>query len=264
MSKHSADLLKNATLLLAGHGSSRPGGENPVHAHAESLRSSGPFAQVLEGYLKQPPLLDEILAEVISDDLFVVPMLTGHGYITDELIPGTLSKFAGAIRVHMCEPIGCHPAISELLAGNILTVMADNDLAPGSVSAVLAAHGNRTNPQNARQANSLAAVVSDKAHGVTVTAAFIEETPLISDWYKESRTENLIVLPYLIGGGLHGSEDVPTMIGLDPLHPELQALGLNRLVAGPFTAHNQTIWYCRAFGHDPALSDLIIDLVKNA
>jgi len=262
MSKPLADPLTGASLLLAGHGSSRPGGDNPIQWHRRTIAAAGIFSDVFEGYLKQAPFLGDVLGDIVADNLYVVPMLTGHGYITDELIPGALSKLTDTARVHLCEPIGCHPGIAELLAGQVRAVIAANALDGADVSALLAAHGNRNNPRNAHQAKALAAVIADRCGGVTVEAAFIEEAPLISDWCAATQAGNLIVLPFLIGGGLHGAVDVPEMLGLDPAHPALEALGADTTHAGPFTVHGRSLWYCRAFGHDPALSDMIIDLVK--
>ena len=47
-----------------------------------------------------------------------------------------------------------------------------------------------------------------------IRAAFIEEAPLVSDWPQMTTAEHLIVLPYLIGGGLHAQEDIPIMLGI--------------------------------------------------
>ena len=263
MSKHSDEFLAGATLLLAGHGSSLPGIENPVQVHRQTLKETGIFAGVFEGYLKQAPLLDDVLGQISTDTLFVVPMLTGHGYITDELIPGALSALSGRTEVRMCEPIGCHRDIAGLFAQRVRNILDDTGLTPKNVSAVLAAHGNRTNPQNALQAKALARAVQGIC-GVATKAMFIEEDPLISDWPSMSTTENLIVLPFMIGGGRHGSEDVPTMIGLEPQNPDLLSLGAEISVAGPFSVQGRKVWYSRAFGHEPALAPIIINLVMAA
>ena len=251
-------------MLLAGHGSSRPGSDNPTRIHTEALKRKSLFADVFEGYIKQAPYLDDVLSRIATDDLYVVPMLTGHGYITDELIPGALIKAANAKSIHMCEPIGCHPDIAELLARQVSSIIDDNALPSNNVSAILVAHGNRINPRNASQAKALAKVISKKTNGVRLRAAFIEEAPLISDWQAEAETENVIILPFLIGGGLHGAEDVPNMVGIDPQTPALEALGGDIPVAGPFPVQEHRIWYCRAFGHDPALVNMIVDLVERA
>ena len=81
--------LKRATetLLLAAHGSSRPGADNPVIALSERLKALEVFADVRYGFLKQEPLLASVLADIQTPDLVVVPMLSGNGYITDTLIP---------------------------------------------------------------------------------------------------------------------------------------------------------------------------------
>ena len=264
MPKHSDKSLKNSSLLLAGHGSSKPGGDNPIHTLAETLRAGGLFDAVFEGYLKQNPLLNDVLSDITSDKLFVVPMLTGHGYITDELIPAALSTLSEHTHIHMCEPIGCHPATAELLAGRVRSIISDYNLKRETVSVLLAAHGNSKNPQNAEQVRSLAKAIAKTSGSVAANAAFIEEAPLISDWHRDGAIEDLIVLPYLIGGGLHGAEDVPNMVGLDPQHPSLLALDADTPMTGPLRAHGRRIWYCRTFGHEPELANMIIDLVKEA
>lgn len=251
-------------MLLAGHGSSKPGGDNPVHTHAEALRAGGQFAAVFEGYLKQAPLLEDVLPDITTGELFVVPMLTGHGYITDELIPNALSEISDHTHIRMCDPIGCHPSTPALLAGQIRSIIDDNDLDRGTVSVLLAAHGNSNNPQSAKQVKALAAAVGENSNGVAINAAFIEEAPFISDWHRDPGIENLIVLPFLIGGGLHGAEDVPNMIGLAPRNPALLALGADLSVAGPLHAHDRQVWYCRTFGQAPELAKMILDLVKAA
>jgi len=148
------------------------------------------------------------------------------------------------------------------LAAQIGATVENNGLERSDVAALLAAHGNRNNPQNARQAKALARAIADNSNGIAVKAAFIEEPPLISDWQADTDRQHLIVLPFLIGGGLHGAEDVPKMVGLDPEDPALGAMGAETPVAGPFAIHGRSIWYCRALGHDPALSRMIIDLVE--
>jgi sirohydrochlorin ferrochelatase len=93
-------------------------------------------------------------------------------------------------------------------------------------------------------------------------AFFIEEEPLISNWPTMIMANNLIVLPFLIGGGVHGAEDVPEMLGLDASDPAFSALSRYTPFIGPLKTHDRTIWCCRALGFEPAISDLIISLVK--
>jgi sirohydrochlorin ferrochelatase len=256
--KRSAD-LGQTTLLLAAHGSSRPGGQNPVQVLAKSLKARNLFADVLCGFLKQPPLLSQILPQLIAPKLCVIPMLTGHGYITDELIPEALLTLSDSTIVNLCQPIGTTTAVQDIMAERARSMINDKSLEPDKISILVAAHGNKKNSKNAEQTHLLADHI-ERMLGIATTAAFIEEAPLISDWARSTSSEHLIVLPFLIGGGLHGAEDVPIMLGLDAENSILNSLNDDTPFVGPLPAQGRSIWLCRALGHEPALADIVLEL----
>lgn len=46
-------------------------------------------------------------------------------------------------------------------------------------------------------------------------AMFLEEEPKIADWRQVAAPEGpVMVLPHFLAGGLHGSEDVPGLLGI--------------------------------------------------
>ena len=112
------------------------------------------------------------------------------------------------------------------------------------------------------QAKSLAGHIQSMTNRTPTYALFIEEEPLISDWSTMTTSNNLIVLPFLIGGGLHGAKDVPEMLGLDAADPTFNGLSEHTSFVGPLKTHNRSIWFCRALGFEPAISDIIISLIK--
>lgn len=251
------------TLLLAAHGSSRPGGGNPVAVLARRLKALGLFADVCCGFLKQEPLLDDVLGEIKTPELIVVPMLSGHGYITDTLIPDALAALDGNVAIRLCDPLGSHPAIATIMAERAQSVITTQGMERKQVSILLVAHGNANNPENARQTKALARRIESLTGDIPTHAAFIEEAPLISNWTTMTPAVNLIVLPLLIGGGLHVAEDVPVMLGLDPDDPALRNLSEDTPWVGPLGAHGRKIWCCRTLGFEPAISDIILELARN-
>lgn len=251
------------TLLLAAHGSSRPGGGNPVALMARRLKAREVFADVCYGFLKQQPLLADVLSTVKTPELVVVPILSGHGYITDTLIPDALAPLARDKIIRLCDPLGCHPAIAGILAARALSVITSQELDRRQVSILLAAHGNAKNPENARQTKALADRIESLSGGLTTRAAFIEEEPLISSWPAMTSATNLIVLPFLIGGGLHGAEDIPNMLGLEAHDPALRSLSEDTPWVGPLDSHGRKIWCCRALGFEPAMSEIVLELAKS-
>lgn len=229
---------------------------------ARHLSGRGLFAAVTCGFLKQAPRLEDVLAGIQTPNISVVPMLSGHGYITDSLIPEALGVVAGHIKVHLCDPLGCHLGVANIMAQRAQSVIAAQNFKPDQASILIAAHGNSTNPQNSDQAKDLASRIEALCGGVPTRAAFIEEHPYIGDWHATTTVDNLIVLPFLIGGGPHEAKDIPAMLGLDHTDPAFDILSDHTPFIGPLKAHGRTIWCCRALGFEPALGDLIVDLAS--
>ncbi|MHA1597504.1 MAG: CbiX/SirB N-terminal domain-containing protein [Alphaproteobacteria bacterium] len=245
-----------ATLIIAAHGSSRHPGARPVHRHVEAIRQLRLFTDVQAGFLKEKPLLSDVLAGVDTADAYVVPMVTGNGFITDTLIPDMVEASPCTAAIHMCEPVGNHPMIVRLMVQRIRSVLDDNDLATNDSALLLAAHGNTRNPEVAREASKIAAHLSRELN-IECAAAFIEEAPFISDWPQILGHKNIIVLPFLVGGGFHGVKDLPHMLGLD-------ALDDGPGVVDPVALQGRTVFCCPAIGNEPAIADIIIDRVNSA
>jgi sirohydrochlorin cobaltochelatase len=248
--------VSNKTLLLAAHGSSQHDGNNPILRLAETLHEQKIFNEVLCGFLRQQPFLRNVLSQIQATELSVIPMFSGFGYITDTLIPKALGQVSNEITVHLYDPIGVHPNIPMIMAKRASSIIKEHGLHPAEVTVLVVAHGHTKNFQNADQTNAMAADLKKIMNGITTSTAFIEEAPLISDWPKFTTAEHLIVLPYMIGGGLHTQEDVPIMLGLNSGNYDKTP------VTGPLSAHGKTIWYCRAFGFEEALSDIIVGIVS--
>jgi len=246
---------KAATLVIAAHGSSRHPGARPVHRHVEALLGGGLFADVVPGFLKEPPFLADVLDAIETPDAFVVPMVTGNGYITDTLIPGIVADAECAASVHMCKPVGSHPMLSRIMAERVDGVLTGHGLARENCALLLAAHGNARNPDISETARDVAANLGREL-GITSAAAFIEEAPFISDWPGLLDADNVIVMPFLIGGGFHGVTDLPVMLGLDGLDETPDT-------AGPFTVHGRSLWCCPAVGNEAAIADIIVDRVNS-
>jgi sirohydrochlorin cobaltochelatase len=259
MLKRAAD--PTTTLLLAAHGSSRPGGHNPVRELARQLNKLDLFANVLCGFLKESPFLSQALYQVATPNLTVVPMMSGHGYISDEMVPRALRAVSSATTVHQCPPLGTAEKIPAIMAMRVQSVIGEQNLGLDRISILVAAHGNKQNPRNARQATAIASQIETLMNGVETRAAFIEEAPLISDWAKITKGDHLIVLPYLIGGGLHGAEDIPEMLGIETHDPGFSQPG-EAPCAGPISARGRSIWFCQALGREAALVDIILNLAS--
>ena len=120
-------------------------------------------------------------------------MFSGYGYITDDLIPQALGQVSSETRVRLFDPIGIHTEIPVIMAKRASSIIKENALEPAKVSIMIAAHGHTKNTKNADQTNALAAGVEKLMRGITASAAFIEEAPLVSDWPQITTAEHLLM-----------------------------------------------------------------------
>ena len=258
---------RRATLVLAGHGSERhPAAAIAAKRHAAALAARGLFAEVHAGFLKQPPLLTEVVAAARGSQIYVVPLLTAAGYITGKVIPDVLGLQGPATRrpdgraLYYCEPVGSHPRFPALVAARVRAVAEARALALDTVGAIIVGHGSGRDDASAQATLRLVAAVGRELPAAQVAATFIDQEPLLGAGAATGR-RHLVVVPYLFGAGRHGVEDIPAMLGVaaDAAARETLAAGLPQI--GPFALGGRQVWICRAVGWEPEIADFILDMV---
>ena len=243
---------KDTALVLVGHGSTGNGDcRQATSRHAEEIRSRGLFAEVREGFLKQAPALEDVLASVTTPKVVLVPFMASKGYITDHVLP---AKIAGNGHAVITEPVGTHPLISATLRAKLCTFF--NTVDAGDASVLVVGHGTKKNRAAADQLKTLAATLSK-----TAKAVFLEQEPLLKDWRKATNAKTVIVLPFLMSGGLHGTRDVPALLGLNPDDPGPSLAGLEESAkpAGPFELGGRKVYLFRPLGYEPVMTEIIIE-----
>ena len=89
-----------------------------------------------------------------------------------------------------------------------------NGLRPEEMSLLLASHGTPLHKGSRVAADGLAEELKKDGYQVS-RAMFLEEEPKIADWRQVAAMEGpVMVLPHFLAGGLHGSEDVPRLLGI--------------------------------------------------
>ncbi len=233
----------NAALLIVAHGSTvNPDSSAPTLAHAAEIRRRKIFAEVECGFWKEEPSLRDALflfdPESIRE-VCVVPNFISEGYFTQTVIPrelelnGATTKRPSGQTWKYCQPVGNHPAMTELLLKRACEVAPGVDL--GKFAEVL--------------------------------NVYMEEQPLVSDWLKLTKTPNVVVVPFFISDGLHSYEDIPRLIGI------VVAAGVDRGRPGsappatapgqifrhnPYKINGRSLFYAPSIGTDPGFADIII------
>ncbi|WP_457550158.1 sirohydrochlorin chelatase [Archaeoglobus sp.] len=90
-------------LVILGHGSNLPDYRRTVEMHRERLEKLGIFGEVKTAYVIEDPKLTDVLRDMRSEKVLVVPLFIAYGEHLRE-IEKALSEFGD--KVVICDPIG--------------------------------------------------------------------------------------------------------------------------------------------------------------
>jgi sirohydrochlorin cobaltochelatase len=263
-------------LILVGHGSTdRPAARAGATFIAETVRERRLFKAVHAGFLKHPPFAKDLLKAADGRRVFLVPHMAHAGFITRTVIPRDLN-LAGAetVRagadsgagteqtVYLCDPVGAHPAIPELIRDRLEASLRAHGIDPMACAVILVGHGGGLNGVSARHTQTLADTVAALGAPLSVRALFLEQEPYLRDWTAAIDRETVVVTPVLMSGGLHGAEDIPAAFGVAP--GAVRFGKNNGAMAGPFKSGSRTVWLQPPLGDDPAIADIALAQVQGA
>jgi sirohydrochlorin cobaltochelatase len=270
--------FQDVGLVLLGHGSGmNADSEKPVLQHADSLRARSLFPDVRAAFWKQAPYVRQVIDEMMSPRVVIVPMFISEGYFSDELIPRELGfppasepgaprfKSEGARTVLYCRSLGTHSSMTSVLLGRAREVMGRFPFpvppAPRESTLFIAGHGTPQNPRSRLAIDHQVELIRATGEWAGVHPLFMEESPRIGDCYETAATKNIVVVPFFISDGQHVCEDIPVLLG------EPERIVRERLAARQPTWRNPTerkgkrVWYGRSVGTEPGIADVILELV---
>ncbi len=272
--------LSDSALVLVGHGSTlNRDSSAPTRQHAETIRKRGIFGQVVEAYWKQEPAIAGVLRGVWYPNVFVVPLFISEGYFTQQVIPRELGLLSvggtghehvrqiGRHRVHYCGPVGTHPSMTDVLARRAVDVVRSNPAPhglpdPSDLSLFIAGHGTG-NSENSRRA------IEDQVGRLRATGrfhdvhgVFMEESPRIGDCYQLAGTRHIVQVPFFVSDGLHSYEDIPVLMGADPLEVQKRLRAGVHPWANPTFRDPHWVWYSRSIGDEAHLPEVILQRVS--
>lgn len=255
---------QDVALVIVGHGSAKaPESSRSTRDHARTLK--GRFAEVHVAFWKEKPFLTDVLDKVKAREVRIVPNLVCKGQVSSQVIPremgltGPVTERDGR-RFVLCDPVGEHPRIPELVATWVQAVILSQGLKPEETCLILVGHGSSRNDESLIRTTAVALALAKEGLSAQVRTAYLEQEPRICDWARLTAARHVIVLPFMISYGLHGAEDIPACLGLDPADPALARMASTGDPAGPFEREGRQLWYLRAVGHHPAIAGIIADL----
>lgn len=234
--------LTRAAVLLCAHGRGG-GGEGAPEAHAAALRARGCFARVEACALRGAPGVAETLAAIDAPRVFVVPLLMAEGHTSQVVLPEILAQAgAAAGRVTLCRPVGVSPALAPLAAEAARTACKAKGWEPEDTAVVIAGHGTTRHEGSGGSASALAGRLGAMGRFRRVSAAFLEQEPLIAAVLRGLRPAPCVVVGFFLDHGGHSVEDLPRLIA--EAHPDAA--------------------YTGAIGAAPGMSDIILATVRAA
>jgi sirohydrochlorin cobaltochelatase len=263
-------------LLIVAHGSTvNPDSSAPTLAHTAEIRRRKIFADVGCAFWKEEPSLRDaifLFDPGLIREVCVVPNFISEGYFTQTVIPrelelnGATTKRSNGQTWKYCEPVGNHAAMTELLLGRASEVAPGVD--PAETSLLIVAHGTDLNENSAVAAKREAEKIRALGKFAEVLNVYMEESPLVSDWQKLTKTGNVVVVPFFISDGLHSYEDIPRLIGIvvaadvdrgrPGSAPPATAPG-EIFRRNPYRIDGRSLFYAPSIGTDPGFADIIVE-----
>ncbi|MFP8891348.1 CbiX/SirB N-terminal domain-containing protein [Natrialbaceae archaeon A-CW2] len=265
-------------LVIVAHGSHlNAGSAQPTYDHADTIRETGAFDEVREGFWKEEPHFREVIRTVESDEVFVVPLFISEGYFTEQVIPRELrlenwdpdlwdSEGTDASNVtleaadvdktvHYCGPVGTHDAMADVIVQRAESVTGDSNVGEGFGLAVVG-HGTERNENSAKAIEYHTERIRSMDRFDEVQALYMDEEPEVDDVTDHMDAEDIVVVPLFIADGFHTQEDIPEDMGLTDDYRTGWDV--------PGDVDGQRIWYAGAVGTEGLMADVILERAADA
>jgi len=246
--------VSGRALVLVAHGSRRdPAANALVRRLAESLRARRLFDEVAAAFHQGEPGFDTVLDELTADEITVVPFFTSAGHYSEVVVPEALARnrrFA-EVRLRRSPPVGTHAGVAPLVARRVTELLREQHLDRQAVALVVVGHGTRRHPNSRAATEQLADTLRRRRVAGEIVAAFIDDDPPVDAIVSRIGLPNVLVVPFLIGGGVHTFEDIPRLVGLPPgAAPRDGRAGGRRFLIDT------------AVGSYPGLEEIVVDLAR--
>lgn len=121
-------------VVLLGHGSRVSGFDEVMEFHRERIQRLGIFGEVRIAYASTEPGLKEVVEDMDSGEIYIVPLFISHGAHTEESpkilgIEGKKGVFKGK-SIFICNPIGKDGLITYAILNSVIeaNLIRDEDL----------------------------------------------------------------------------------------------------------------------------------------
>ena len=206
-------------LVIVGHGSHlNEDSSLPVYEHAERIRQTGEYDEVVECFWKEEPSMRHVLDTVESGDVYVVPAFISEGYFTQQVIPRELGldgpiTHKGEKTIRYAGPLGTYEGMADVILERTDDLMRGKETS-GQTALVLLGHGTDLNKNSSGVIYWNAARIRERRVYDLVEVGFLDQDPEIGEVVTSVEAENVILIPVFIAEGWHTRETIPEDLGL--------------------------------------------------
>ncbi|MDF2702058.1 MAG: cobalamin [Rubrobacteraceae bacterium] len=234
-------------LVIVGHGSHlNEDSSLPVYEHAQRIRGTGEFDEVVESFWKEEPSMRHVLDTVESEEIYVVPAFISEGYFTQQVIPRELGLEGpvtrrGSKTVRYAGPLGTFEGMPDVILERVGDLMRGRKTS-GRTALVLLGHGTDLNKNSGGVIYMNARRIRERGLYDLVEVGFLDQEPEIGAVVEGVAARNVILIPVFIAEGWHTRETIPEDLGLTG---EVTLLG------------DKTVFYGAPVGTHPSMANLI-------
>jgi uroporphyrin-III C-methyltransferase len=239
-------------LVIAAHGSRRHPEANALTRRlAEMVRARRLFDEVAVAFHQGEPGFEQVLDELTADEVIVVPLFTSAGYYADVVLPDALARNRRypELRLRQTPPVGTHLGIAPLVARRVTQLLREHEFSRASTSVALVGHGTPRHSESRTSTLQLADTLRRRRVAGEVRVAFIDDEPPLNTLLETASLPHIVVVPFLIGGSIHVTEDIPQVLLLSDSRPATRD-------------SKRSVIVDQAIGSYPELVEVVIDLAR--
>ena len=209
----------DVVLVLAAHGSTRrPDANATIERHAQKMRATGPFANVVTTFLIGEEPNRSFINCITGEIILIVPFMMAEGYLAEEIsrqIQKSMQARAQVTqttpRIYVTATVGTHEGVAKIAARTASKTLTLNGRKSEGSSVVLVAHGSKGRPDSRLAAEQQVERLRQMKIFKAVELAMLEEAPVLSDVLADIEGPCAIVGLFAAPGG-HAIDDVQLAI----------------------------------------------------
>ena len=210
--------VNRTALVLATHGSrTEPEVNRSIRTCAAQLAERTSFDEVLVAFHQGTPHFSQVLDQTDAEEIVILPVMTSNGYYCAEVLPRELAKNGryGNVRLYQTAPLGVDPRVSGLVARRIKRLFAQHDVSAEHATVVIVGHGTPRHAASRNATLQLAAELANSNLAAEVLTGFLDDEPPIDNVVDRASHDSILIVPFLIAGGPHATDDVPSRVGMN-------------------------------------------------